>query len=106
MQRPFTGSGPSAGTVRLVTDAPADTPIENLLDRVMDAQVMRIRQMRDRALFFMEDGNTVRVIDAELGPGTAMTSIQPWPALFRASGRMRGSTRSLWMATLPTAPSL
>ena len=41
MQRPFTiiRSGPSAGTVRLVTDAPADTPIENEL--------------------FMEDGNTV-----------------------------------------------
>ena len=99
MEMPFAivRSGPNADTVRLVTDAPPEAPLADLLTREINMQhrVMRIRTMRDRALFYMNDGATVRVVDAELEPGSGLDelSLPPWPVSQRGPGIGRMSMR-------------
>lgn len=44
----------------------------------LQQHVIRVRQMRDRAIFFMDNGNIIRVVDAEVEPTTALQVLQPW----------------------------
>ena len=70
--------------MRVVTDAPPNVSLEAVLVREMAQNVLRVR---DRALFFMDNGSVIRVIDAEVEPGISVGALPLWPVASLTSMR-------------------
>jgi hypothetical protein len=81
MLRPFTiiRHDPATGALRVVTDAPSDVVLQELLTIGVDMHrhTARVLQMRERALFFRSNGSTMRVMDVHVEPPLQPTP--PWP---------------------------